>query len=58
MKVLANMWKNLDPEIKSHYQTIAENDKSRYFAEMKVFECFPPQILYLFNFKYQLSLGL
>ena len=50
MKVLANMWKNLDPEIKSHYQTIAENDKSRYFAEMKVFDeiymiiikiCFP-----------------
>jgi len=51
MKVLANMWKNLDPEIKSHYQTIAENDKSRYFAEMKVFECFPPQLLNPFNFK-------
>lgn len=35
MKVLAVMWKQLSPDLKMHYQKIAEDDKNRYFAEMK-----------------------
>jgi len=35
MKVLAQMWRDLAPEKRAEYNKIAEDDKSRYFAEMK-----------------------
>jgi len=35
MKTLAVMWKELPPETKMEYQKRAEDDKSRYFAEMR-----------------------